>query len=179
MAAPHDVDHLIETALVRPTGGKINLNLPSLFALAIAFVGSIPLVGEEFAVTRGQQLRTAADICTIATSLSNYKMDNRKYPAGEGEICVVEASISPLYVKFMPRYDAWGTTLRYVASSDGQHFRIESAAADKTFEEPRIAFGSVVGVYSSDPAADIVLQDDQFVQAPPEIMTSRPTCKRR
>jgi hypothetical protein len=148
--------------------------------LIVAVAGVVLAAEDDYVISRGRYLRTAADICTIASALRSYHMDNGIYPVGNGEICIIESGISPPYVRFMPRYDAWGTSLRYSSSSDGKSFRLTSAGADRLFEPDGQVPGFAEGVvYSPNAEADIIFEDGTYIQAPPEILTTRPRCQWR
>lgn len=109
--------------------------------------------------------KTMADIRSLATALEARATDVNEYPKSMS-LDELEPLVSPVYIKTMPRLDAWGTPFLYVG--DAEHYRIVSAGADKRFEwnarqletdveEPRVM---------EDLDADIIFADGNFIQFP-------------
>jgi len=77
--------------------------------------------------------------------------------------------LSPTYIKTLPEKDGWGTPYRYSVSSDGAHYRLASAGADRQFE----AGSDTIALFdeksrppeirSASADSDIIYQDGAFV----------------
>src|SRR5207302_1123955 len=80
--------------------------------------------------------------------------------------------LSPTYIKTFPEKDGWGTPYRYAVSSDGAHYRLASAGADRQFEagSDTIALfdekNRPPAIRSAIADGDIIYQDGNFVQLP-------------
>ena len=108
--------------------------------------------------------QTMADMRSIATAVEAHGVDTEKYPAVAFE--ELEAAIAPTYIREVPKVDAWGTPFEYV--SDGKHYRVVSAGADKRFEWSSRQLDLTIAQprLSDSLDADIIFQDGNFVQWP-------------
>jgi hypothetical protein len=109
---------------------------------------------------------TMADIRSIAVALEARATDTNDYP--DVSFDGLEALIAPLYIKSVPKVDAWGTPYVYVGN--GTNYRIVSAGADQRFEWGARQLEPVGTAFraTTDPDADIIYQDGTFLQAPAE-----------
>lgn len=107
--------------------------------------------------------KTMADIRTIATALEARATDTDEYPKASFE--QLEGLLQPTYIREIPKVDVWGTSYVYVG--DGEHYRIVSAGADRTFEwsSRQIELGAEARS-SKNADTDIVFQDGIFIQFP-------------
>lgn len=114
---------------------------------------------------------TMMDFRTISVAILAYSTDrdDLKYPPGD--FSSLEKLLVPNYLSKLPKADTWGTPLRYVASADGEHFRLVSAGADRKFEPGSLAVSGATGqqlTYGGRLKDDIVSEDGVFVQLPAE-----------
>jgi hypothetical protein len=107
---------------------------------------------------------TMANIRTIATSIEARATDTNDYPTVVFED--LAAVVQPIYIRALPPVDGWGNPFFYV--SDGMHYRIVSAGADRKFEwgSRELALEQKEIVFTSNEDADIIYQDGSFLQAP-------------
>jgi len=120
---------------------------------------------------RPQEERTMRDLRMVATAAEAYATDQNKYPmvSSYGEL---KAILSPIYIKTLPEKDGWGTPYRYSVSSDGQHYRLVSAGADRQFEAGSDMIATFdeknrpPAIRSTSMDSDIIYQDGAFVQMP-------------
>ena len=119
---------------------------------------------EQEAAAKHPWRKTMSDMRTIATAVEARATDVNEYTNVAFE--ELEALIAPVYIRHMPKTDAWGTPFLYIAN--GEHYRFVSAGADRRFEwssrhldltqtEPRM---------SDSLDADIIFQDGNFLQSP-------------
>jgi hypothetical protein len=116
--------------------------------------------------------RTMSDMRTISMALDTYasEREDLSYPPGDYES--LAGALVPRYLKELPAQDVWGTPYAYVASADGQHYRLLSAGADRQFEPDslRIAAAAVGEspkvTYRERLEDDIIHEDGVFVQLP-------------
>jgi hypothetical protein len=90
-----------------------------------------------------------ADMRSLATASEAYATDYNKYPDAQ-DLDALDKLLSPVYIRTLPRNDAWGKAVHYVASESFQGYRFTSAGPDGVFE-------------SSD---DIIFEDGTFKQWP-------------
>jgi hypothetical protein len=164
--------------------------------LALAFWGSIFAVGAAiestrqdavhiFAAAAGQladpssnrpassadllhqkQMKTMADIRSLATAVESYAVDHNEYPPAEG----LRGFLEPNYIKTTPALDGWGNQFRYYATADHTSYLIVSAGADGAFEmdtsEAAKAQPDRFAGETPDSAADIVYGNGKFLKWP-------------
>jgi hypothetical protein len=110
------------------------------------------------------QQKTMADMRSIATALEARATDENAYPNVGFE--QLEALVVPVYIREMPKADAWGTPYLYVASET--NYRIVSAGADKRFDwsSRRLDLTPVETRLSDNLDDDIIFQNGTFIQYP-------------
>jgi len=115
--------------------------------------------------------RTTRDIRQVATAIEAYAIDNdEKYPAGD--YAALEEILVPEYLHTLPEKDMWDHAYAYVASEDGQHYRLVSAGADTIFEwDSRRIVALKEGeqpaiVYRDRLEDDLIYADGEFLQLP-------------
>lgn len=114
---------------------------------------------------------TMSDLRVIATAVLAYSVDRDDLKLPPGDFKSLEKLLVPEYLSRLPKVDTWGTPLRYVASADGQHFRLASAGADRKFEAGSLVISGAEGQkleYGGRLKDDIVSEDGIFVQLPVE-----------
>lgn len=106
---------------------------------------------------------TMADMRMLATALEARATDENEYPTVSLE--ELEPLLSPVYIRTMPKTDAWGTPFLYIGT--GERYRIVSAGADKRFEWNARQMETVEQPRVMDNLdADIIFSDGQFIQLP-------------
>jgi hypothetical protein len=109
--------------------------------------------------------RTMSDIRSIATAVEAFSTDQNKYP----QASELKKALEPTYMKELPVKDGWGNDYFYVASPDGEHYRIASAGSDGVFawDTRNIGTPETKGTrYSEHLEDDIIYQDGEMLQAP-------------
>jgi hypothetical protein len=107
---------------------------------------------------------TMADMRSIAVAAEARATDENNYPVTD--IYGLELAVEPTYIRTLPVVDAWGTPFVWI--SDGSHYRVVSAGADKRFEmhSRDLSPGEIAPRPTEDEDADIIFQDGSFVQFP-------------
>jgi hypothetical protein len=113
--------------------------------------------------------RTMNAMRAIAIAAEAYASDANRYPVTDS-LSALESLVSPAYLKNFPQKDGWGTSFAYIASPNGDHYRIVSAGPDGQFswrsrEIDSTAGGSVARVADS-PDGDFIFQDGAFIRFP-------------
>jgi uncharacterized protein len=109
-------------------------------------------------------LATMRDLRTIAVCLETRATDTDEYPTVAFE--QLPPLLEPVYVRVLPREDAWGTPFAYV--SDGRNYRVISAGADKKFEwdSRKLDLQQTDTRFTDSAEADLIFQNGTFLQAP-------------
>jgi len=76
--------------------------------------------------------RTKADMRALGISLEAYATSENHYPLA-GDIEGLGRILEPMYVKHVPRVDAWGMPFIYRVSADRKSYRFVSAGPDRRF----------------------------------------------
>ena len=129
------------------------------------------MVEEERAKTPPWQ-RTMGDMRSIATASEAYAIDNDMYPEAN-DLDDLDGLLSPIYIRELPRADAWGRDYRYLVSDDLTSYRIVSAGPDGTFSwDSDIRLDDAQLGRAAQPSTsfndDLVYQNGTFIQYPPE-----------
>lgn len=74
----------------------------------------------------------------------------------------LDSALVPRFASKLPRLDEWGTELRYIATSDGQVYRLTSAGADKDFEPVEPLPAVLLFRKNLRIAWDIIIQNGEF-----------------
>lgn len=113
-------------------------------------------------LNRGRQKRAITDIRVIANAIENYQSDHGLYPAGLRSVQDLEGLVVPTYLPTIPVNDGWRKPYLVFSSDDGSSYSIMSFGRDRIQ-------GAYRGGATVDADADIVLENDIFVQWPEEI----------
>jgi general secretion pathway protein G len=129
------------------------------------------------ALERSRQKRTMADMRSLATGLEARAQDRKSFTMGtprpmpDGTAHVVphaeiERALIPVYVKQVPRLDAWGEPLGvyvggYDAEGRAQHYVIRSLGSDGRADRSRYTHGVNTTFHE-----DLVFTDGNFFRYP-------------
>jgi hypothetical protein len=115
--------------------------------------------------------RTMRELTDVAAAIEAYAIDNDEtYPSGD--YASLKNVLVPDYLEALPEKDIWNHEYAYVASTDGQHYRLVSAGADTIFDwDSRRITASKDGheatlVYRDRLEDDVIYADGQWVQLP-------------
>lgn len=134
----------------------------------IGIVASIAIANYMGAVTRARQKRTMADIRNIATAWEGRNAEKGSYapgftyPATAVTYDVLDASLSPNYMKNVPKIDGWGRPYEFAAEE--RVYSIRSAGRDGIYEGT-----DYESVATDSPDCDIVYSNGRFVTWPANI----------
>jgi hypothetical protein len=81
---------------------------------------------------RNRANRTRNDFRGLGVALKSYFAEHNRYPRAHSVDELAEM-LSPKYIQTVPKQDAWGRSIQYYSSDDGQHYRIVSAGPDGKF----------------------------------------------
>jgi type II secretion system protein G len=132
----------------------------------IGVVAAIAIANYLNAIQRAKQKRTMVDIRTIATAWEQHNAEKGSYsaagftyPATPMSFESLEESLTPNYIKIVPRLDGWGRSLEFAAT--GRVYAIRSSGRDGTYE------GTDYEEAETDsPDCDIVYSNGRFVRYP-------------
>jgi type II secretory pathway pseudopilin PulG len=140
--------------------------------IAIAIVGilaAIAIPNLLTAMQRSKQMRTIADVRTLATALEAYATDNNKYP-DVSSVDDLRPMLVPKYIKALPTRDGWGHAIRYECVKEQSvctHYIIASAGKDGQFEhDDLLAYRSAPPGPATNFDCDIVYADGAFLEYP-------------
>jgi hypothetical protein len=119
------------------------------------------MVNLEAAISRSKQKRTIADLRTLAVSVEAYATDENLYPP-TSDLDHLAKLITPTYLRSMVRLDGWGK--EYIYISDSKAYRIISAGPDGRLSPD----SQKLGVQHGDFGDDLIFENGEFVQPPPE-----------
>ena len=120
-------------------------------------------------VGRSLQVRTMADMRTLATALEARATDANEYPRVQ-QVSDLVPFLEPTYIKRMPRTDGWGQPWRY--ESWGNHYAIGSAGRDRKFDRASLRQYPKTSTTSFD--GDLVYRDGELISGPDFVMQSDP-----
>ena len=124
---------------------------------------------------RSRQKRTMADIRSLATALEARATDAGTYAIGAARVCTngcafgsmtrvpldeVERTLSPVYIRKMPRLDGWGDELEVRGGE--KSYAIRSRGSDERFDADTYATNHRTSSFEE----DIVFSDGSFTQFP-------------
>ncbi len=170
-----------------PAGAELAQITPSLpITLMTRSMEKIQPIGEELMQEAREEERrkmpksrlTMADMRSLATATETYGVDNNAYPDTRS-LDDLAGMLAPIYIRELPREDAWGKEYTYVVSPDLQHYRFVSAGEDGRFEwdsdyaldESQLARQPRE---TANPDDDIIYQDGVFLQFPAEAKQEEP-----
>ena len=111
---------------------------------------------------RGLQIRTMADIRSLATALEARATERNEYPTIRSVNDLVQL-LEPTYIKPMPRTDGWGNAWRYESwkedpkSAGPDHYALGSGGRDNKFEKASLRQYSKTATTDFD--GDLVVRD--------------------
>ena len=131
----------------------------------IGIIAAIAIPNLLNAIDRSKQKRTMADMRSVGTACEEYSIDNNYYPVATtmGNVSVVQAVLTPTYIKVVPTLDGWGWNVQYGSTSGGSAYTIRSWGKDGT--------ANGVGGVTTDFTCDIIFQVGQFTAYPQGIQT--------
>ena len=135
----------------------------AMMAGSVAFPG---LMGP--AISKEKQ--TMADMRSIGTAVEAYAVDKNAYPAADSMEALAK-DLEPIYIKELPRKDAWGTSFRYRADQENdvgpQNYILVSAGSDGVLEHQDLQ--GYTQRATKDLSEDIVFSVGSFTQYPESI----------
>ncbi len=142
-----------------------------LLLIGIAIIAAVAVPPLLQAMQRSKQLRTMADIRSVATAIEAYEVDHDEYPR-VAAFAELGPLLTPTYIKELPESDGWGAPIRYECrSSSGidpsapcDGYLLSSGGKDGIFEtDGEIpSFPRETHRYE----CDILYANGQFVQYP-------------
>lgn len=129
-----------------------------------------PAVGDEEAARR-----TMGYMRSLATAVEAYAVDFDRYPpsgSSDGTIAAGRGArmdrtlagyVSPTYIRRAPLSDGWNSWFIYECDAEGSHYQFQSAGKDGLLQTSQ-AIGA-----TTDPNADLIYRDGQFVQWPKDV----------
>jgi type II secretory pathway pseudopilin PulG len=141
----------------------------------LALLVAIAVPNMWTAQQRSMQRRTMADIRSLATALEARATDLDTYAIGTARVCAnscafgsmtrvpldeVERTLSPTYIRKLPRLDGWGNEFEVRVSA--KSYAIRSRGSDDRFEVKTYDAPRTIASFEE----DIVFSDGNFVQYP-------------
>ena len=114
---------------------------------------------------KGKAKRTMADMRSVATSIEAFAVDNDQYPGPTDGFLPVESltgQLEPIYIRTLPRTDAWGGELLYWSNTST--YRLVSKGTDGELD--RDWLGEIESSLGDAPGRDILYVDGSFVVSP-------------
>lgn len=162
-----------------PTGRKSIKVLPAIVreSAEASAKSVVPLLEEAASrASHRQDLKrrpwrqVMADIRSLGIAVLAYSVEQADSSYPPGDFASLGRYLVPKYLQAMPAKDPWGTPYGYVASPDGQHYRIVCAGSDRKFEPTSLQI--VLSADGKDPKEkvserleeDFIQQDGVFVQ---------------
>ena len=135
----------------------------------IGILAAIAIANYLNALTRARQKRTMTDMRTIATAWESRAAESDSYsaagftfPSGVITYDRLHATLTPAFVKTLPKLDAWGREFQFAA--EGKVYAIRSPGRDGIFEGP-----SYSAEPTKSPDCDIVYSNGNFVRFPESV----------
>jgi hypothetical protein len=133
----------------------------------LVWVDDIVLVGKKFLSPSSVMMST---LRTLGTAIEAYAVDKDLYPGptnGLVPVSEVERALVPIYLRELPKRDAWGNAILYY--SDARSYLLVSLGSDGKPDaeyDPRTAgWGQGKGETAS-PQSDLLFVNGQFTQWP-------------
>lgn len=129
-----------------------------------------PPVGDEEAARR-----TMGDMRSLATAVEAYAVDFNRYPpsgSSDGTVAAGRGAridrtlagyVSPTYIRQAPLSDGWNSWFIYECDAEGSHYQFQSAGRDGLLQTSQSRGAT------TDPNADLIYRDGQFVQWPKDV----------
>jgi type II secretory pathway pseudopilin PulG len=155
---------------------SISIVLILIFVLLaiVAIIGILAAIAVPNLLTamqRSKQMRTMAEIRSVATAAEAYATDKNHYPNAT-DMSSLESELVPTYIKTLPRVDGWTHPLKYECwASDGgdkcDNYAIGSGGRDGVFEHQTLRdYKSSGSVGTTNFDNDIVYSNGSFVEWP-------------
>ncbi len=131
----------------------------------IAIVAAIAIMNYLSSVERARQKRTMADIRSIAHAWESWNSEAGVFGAAgftfpsATTYDSLAKTLSPTYMRNIPRTDGWGRPLQFGAA--GKTYGIRSAGRDGVYDSDTYAQGA-----GANPDCDIVFSNGNFVRWP-------------
>lgn len=108
------------------------MKLTTALLLATLAMHSAASAENTYAPSDAERARwTIGDMHSWAICFGAYQKDHNAFPV-TATLPQIAALFQPVYIRVLPLRDAWGTP--YLVVSDGTHFRVISAGADREFD---------------------------------------------
>jgi hypothetical protein len=107
--------------------------------------------------------KTMSDMRRLGVGLEAYAVEYNRYPVVP-DVPALARFLEPTYIESAPLVDGWGTLFAFVC--DGNHYRIVSAGADRTFEPDSTKLDSKPAGTTDSLARDLIFSDGRFIQWP-------------
>lgn len=137
----------------------------------IGILAAIAIVNYLSALTRARQKRTMSDIRTIAAAWESRAAENQSYtaagftyPTDPITFSQLQTTLTPGFIKALPRVDGWGKEFEFAA--EGKIYAIRSPGRDGIYEGTTYSTNA-----TSSPDCDIVFSNGNFVRYPESVQT--------
>lgn len=137
----------------------------------IGILAAIAIVNYLNALTRARQKRTMSDMRTIASAWEARAAENQSYtgagftyPGDPMTYGQLQNSLTPAFIKALPKVDGWGTEFEFAA--EGKVYAIRSPGRDGIFEGSTYSTNATLS-----PDCDIVFSNGNFVRYPESVQT--------
>ncbi len=134
----------------------------------IGILAGIAVVAYFIAIDRARQKRTVNDMRTIASAWEARATDTHSYAAGGYTFpdtavtaAQLHASLSPTYIREIPRYDGWNRAYEFAVSANAKEYGIRSRGSDGVVDGTEYTMGETP---NSD--CDIIFANGSFVTFP-------------
>lgn len=134
----------------------------------IGIIAAIAMMYYQGALIRSRQKRTMADMRSIAVAWEARAVDMRQYNAAGFTVPAIEIPyadmsgiLTPTYIQYLPRDDAFGHKLRFNAAAKADQYSIRSPGRDGLLDGTSYTPGR-----TTDPNADIVYSGGTFIVYP-------------
>ena len=126
----------------------------------IGIIAAIAIPNLLNAIQRGKQKRTMSDMRSVGTAVESYQVDNGVPPnvASSADIQVLAATVTPTFIKQLPKGDGWGRPMDWTYSADEytvRSFGKDGKTAASLVTGPTTAFN-----------ADLMYSNGQFIAFP-------------
>jgi type II secretion system protein G len=131
----------------------------------IGIIAAIAIPNLLNAIDRGKQKRTMADLRSMGTAIEEYSIDNNFYPGTTvNTVALLEAQVSPSYMRKLPARDGWG--MDFSVTSSPTDYTLASCGKGATTctsgDEVLIGTGGKTTTFAS----SIIFSNGSFVQWP-------------
>ena len=148
-------------------GNRAGFTLIELLVVVaiISIVAAIAIMNYLNSIERARQKRTMADIRAVALAWDARNSEEGTFAAAgftfPSSVAYddLRTTLSPTYMRSIPRYDGWGRPLQFGAV--GKVYGIRSAGRDGTYETDEYEQGA-----GENPDCDIVFSNGNFVRYP-------------